>query len=177
MNSASQGASNQGHRNDSAPDKMEQHGQTWYFAYGSNLSRQRMAERTGAIPQARPACLKDYRLAFNCRVGASVYANIVPSAGSLVWGVVYLCDFRAMIELDLYEGVAHGCYRRSWVEIETENADRLMAQTYLAGEKHVALDGKPNATYLDLIVTGAKDHGLSEQYIRCIEALARPHAT
>jgi gamma-glutamylcyclotransferase len=173
MNSASQAASNQRYLNEIAPDKMEPDGKTLYFAYGSNLSQQRMAERTGAIPQARPACLKDYRLAFNCRVGASVYANIVPSDGSLVWGAVYLCDFRAMIGLDLYEGVAHGCYRRAWVEVEAENGERLMAETYLAGEKYMAQDGEPSATYLDLILRGAQEHRLPAQYIRCLEALGR----
>jgi gamma-glutamylcyclotransferase len=152
---------------------MEQHSKTFYFAYGSNLSQQRMAERTGAIPQARPACLADYRLAFNCRVGEAVYANIVPSVGSLVWGAVYLCDSQAMIELDLHEGVANGCYRRAWVEVEVENGDRLMAETYLAGEKHMAQDGQPCAAYLDLILRGAQEHRLPAQYIRCLEALGR----
>ena len=37
----------------------------WYFAYGSNLSKERMQRRTGPIAAARVAQLKDFRLAFN----------------------------------------------------------------------------------------------------------------
>ena len=76
----------------------------WYFAYGSNLSMDRTQQRTGSIRSARKACLKDYRLAFNKGgLGGEVYANIVPSPGDVVWGVVYLCDQEAMAGLDDFE--------------------------------------------------------------------------
>ena len=65
----------------------------WYFGYGSNLSMDRKEQRTGSIRSARTACLKDYRFAFNKGgAGGEVYANIMPSPGKVVWGVVYLCD-------------------------------------------------------------------------------------
>ena len=72
----------------------------WYFAYASNLSLDRKQQPTGSIRSARIACLKDYRFAFNKGgAGGEVYANIVPSPGDVVWGVVYLCEPQAMASL------------------------------------------------------------------------------
>ena len=146
----------------------------WYFAYGSNLSVDRKRQPTGSIRSARTACLKDYRFAFNKGVaGGAVYANIVPSPGDVVWGVVYLCDAQAMAILDDYEALETGDYWRQPVEIETADGEKLKAEAYIAGEGFVVADGRPGPWYLDLIISGARNHGLLEEYIRHIEELAR----
>lgn len=146
----------------------------WYFAYGSNLSMDRKQQRTGLIRSARTACLKGYRFAFNKGgAGGEVYANIVASPGDVVWGVVYLCDPKAMASLDHYESVETGDYWRQPVEVETTDGEQLRAEVYLAGEDFVIAVGHPRPWYLDLILSGAKKHGLPEEYIRRIEELAR----
>ncbi len=147
----------------------------WYFAYGSNLSNHRMTRRTGPIRKAHVARLNDYRLAFNNtdKAGAELYANIVPSAGDIAWGVAYWCSPQAMAALDEYEGVADGCYRREWVEVETSDGERLQAEVYIGGEKFTVAEGRPSDWYLDIILLGAKEHGLPEEYIRGIEMLAK----
>jgi len=143
---------------------------TWYFAYGSNLSKSRIAQRTGSAPPARTAYLNDHRFAFNLHADGVIYANIVPCYQSIVWGVVYWCSREMMEALDRCEGVAIGCYRRAWVEIETEKGERLQAETYVGGKSFVAEEGLPSDAYLQLILTGAAEHGLPEQYIRFVAA-------
>ena len=58
-----------------------------YFAYGSNLSEERLRKRVGEFGPARVARLEGYRLAFNKRSadGSTVYASIVPAAGATTW--------------------------------------------------------------------------------------------
>ena len=139
-----------------ASNTVEPQGDIWYFAYGSNLSKQRMLQRTGAIPGSRQVFLKDYRLAFNAHVGQEFYANIVPSIGDVVRGVAYQCNPAAITALDHYEGVTRGCYRRATVEVEVEDGERIRAEVYIAGENYVSENGRPTAFYLGLIITGAE---------------------
>jgi gamma-glutamylcyclotransferase len=149
-------------------------GDIWYFAYGSNLSLDVKQRRTDTIRTARLARLKNYRFAFNKR-GADheTYANVMPASGEVVWGVVYLCNPQAMAELDEYEGVATGDYRRESVAVETADGQQLTAVVYIAGDDFLIDRGRPTAAYLQRILTGAKEHGLPAEYIRRIEALAR----
>ena len=143
---------------------------TWYFAYGSNLSKGRMEQRTGLVPPARKACLRNHRLVFNVHAEQATYANIVPCYESVVWGAAYWCSPQMMDALDRHEGVATGYYRRSGVEVETENGERLQATAYVGGKSFVAEEGLPRDTYLRLILTGAKEHDLPEQYQRFLAA-------
>ncbi len=152
------------------PPTFAVHDFTWYFAYGSNLSKGRMEQRTGLVPPARAACLKDHRLAFNVHAEEAIYANIVPCYESIVWGSAYWCSRRMMGALDRHEGVATGCYRRSAVEVEAENGERLQAEAYVGGKCFVAEEGLPSDAYLRLILTGAKEHNLPEQYQRFLAA-------
>lgn len=147
----------------------------WYFAYGSNLSKQRMQNRTGPLGASHVMRLDGYRLAFNNTDmdGAELYANIVPSAGAVTWGAAYWCSPQAMAALDQYEGVADGCYRREWIEIETTDGQRLQAEVYVGGERFTVAEGRPSDWYLDIILLGAKEHGLPDVYIRGIEVLAK----
>jgi gamma-glutamylcyclotransferase len=142
----------------------------WYFAYGSNLSKGRMADRTGCVPEARTAWLPCYRLAFNLCADEAIYANIVPCSPSLVWGAAYWCSRAMMRILDGYEGVANGCYRRATVEVEAADGARFLAETYIGGESFVNKEGQPGNAYLSLILAGGREHCLPADYIDFVEA-------
>jgi gamma-glutamylcyclotransferase len=153
---------------------VEEEEDIWYFAYGSNLSRDRKQNRTGAIREARAAQLVGYRLCFNKRVnGGGVYANIVPDAGSEVWGVVYRCNSGAISRLDGCEGVADGHYHRVPVIITTADGQPLAAEVYIATPEWTTTPGKPSAEYLDHILQGAQEHGLPAEYIQEIRRLGQ----
>ena len=143
----------------------------WYFAYGSNLSRL-VKLRNGTIRPARVACLRGYRFALNKRGSrGEVYANVMPSPGDVVWGVIYLCDGPTMASLDRYEGVETGDYLRQPLAVETSDGETLPAEVYLAGESFLTSTGRPTPAYLRQIISGADHHGLPEEYVREIERL------
>lgn len=146
---------------------------TWYFAYGSNLSKGRKQERTGLIRCEIRAKLRDYRLAFNKKAtGGGVYANIVAENGCSVWGVIYLCNSHAMAELDRREGVMGGHYERIPITVELEGGEIRSAETYVAGSTYIVSEGEPTETYLKYILDGAIEHELPAEYIAAIRRLA-----
>ena len=146
--------------------------ESWYFAYGSNLSKQQMLRRTGSIPVSRPAGLFDYQLAFRkVLVGEDVYATIVPTPGKVVQGVAYLCSPHAMSQLDVFEGVAENCYRRELVQVTALTGEILNCIVYI-GEKFFSEAAVPSANYLNAILTGAQEHQLPPDYIRQIKTIS-----
>jgi gamma-glutamylcyclotransferase len=153
--------------------KEKMNGDQWYFAYGSNLLVDQKEKRTGRIRQAVRSRLKGYRFAFNKRGDSGqIYANIVPDDTADVWGVVYLCNPVAIRSMDEYEGVASGNYERIHVAVEKDAGETVEALTYVAGKDFTCEPGKPSAEYLGKIISGARHHGLPEEYVRRIEALA-----
>jgi gamma-glutamylcyclotransferase len=139
-----------------------------YFAYGSNLSPRRMAERTGSAFSLGVCHLRDHRLAFNkraLRTPGGVFANIVASPGDTVWGVAYRCTPQALQALDLAEGVAGGHYQRRAVQVVTLVGGSLPALTYVAGPDFLCAEGEPATDYLHHIVSGARQHGLPAAYV------------
>lgn len=144
----------------------------WYFAYGSNLLRSQMEARTGPIRTGevspRVARLPGYRLAFNMNCGdGQVYANVM-QPGDGVLGVIYRCGPEAMEKLDWYE---QG-YVRQQAVVTVTVGEELDAILYVAKPESLCTEGQPSAAYLDKILTGAREQGLDEGYVRGIEALA-----
>ena len=146
----------------------------WYFAYGSNLFIDQKEQRTGRIRQADLCRLPGFRFAFNKRgSNGQIYANIVPDDAAEIWGVIYLCDPKAIREMDRFEGVSSGHYERISVTVESESGEKVEAITYVAGEDFVCEAGKPSPEYLHKIVSGARHHALPEVYVAKIEKLAK----
>lgn len=77
------------------------HRETLYFAFGSNLHLAQMARRCPESRYIGIAHLQDYRFQINQRG----YANILPSRGDHVEGLVYLLNSNDEATLDRYEGV------------------------------------------------------------------------
>lgn len=139
----------------------------WYFAYGSNLLRSQMKERTEEQQESRTAVLRGYRVAFNKQGSKGpYYANIVPDAGGEVHGVIYRCSDKAMKVLDRREGG----YSRNIVYVETADGKATKAIAYIADRP--VDERRPKDDYLDKIVTGAREHGLPADYIAHIETHA-----
>jgi cation transport regulator ChaC len=146
---------------------------TWYFAYGSNLNVDQKERRTGTIRHAKPCRLPGYRLAFNKRGSSGErFANIVPYADREVWGVAYLCSPAALQQMDCSEGVPGGHYVRVAIRVLTRANEALDAVTYIAGAEYHCEEGRPSDSYLQRILSGARQHALPEEYIQSIENLA-----
>lgn len=146
--------------------------ESWYFSYGSNLSMDQMIERIGADGPAergsRIARLANHRLVFQRLESAgAAFANIL-CPGDGVLGVVYRCSPAALEKLDRYE---RG-YERQPVVVTDEQGQALAAIAYVVKSAQRASFGRPSDEYLELIISGARHHGLPEQYIDNIVAIA-----
>ena len=140
--------------------------QALYFAYGSNLVVRRMS---GRVPSARPlgvASLRGYRLTFDKRGrDGSGKANLRAEDGATVWGALYQLDASHWKFLDACE---RG-YTRLTVQAALGRAAPAEAQTYRSD----LLTDEPVlfASYKQLLVDGAREHGLPEEWIRFLLAL------
>lgn len=144
----------------------------WYFAYGSNMSRAIFRERRAMHPlAARRGCLDGHRLCFNLPVGPGErgVANLEVVAGTRTWGVLYLLTGEEFDRLDRTEGVHRGFYRRAPVEVVVDGGERVGAFTYLSSR--VGEGRKPSARYLGLLLDGAREHGLPDEYVAALELL------
>ncbi len=146
------------------------------FAYGSNLSKSQMNERDVQWDCIEIAHLPDHTLVFRGKSTRQEYeggglADIEAKVGAYVMGVIYWTSGE-LGGLDTGEGVClkypKGCYR---VQV-TVNTDRglVVSQTYVRKSKDA--QNRPHEKYLARIIKGAKEHGLPEEWIQMITAIA-----
>jgi len=137
---------------------------SWYFAYGSNLKKDRLKKRVGQWKKDQKATLKGHRLTFTKGYYGheSGKANIKASPSDEVEGAVYLISEVQFRKLDIEEGVKRGVYKRILVEVES-NRETLEAQTYVMIKEICSL--KPSPEYLYSIIEGLKEHGYGANII------------
>lgn len=123
-----------------------------YFAYGSNLSIEGMADRTlDSSELVCKAVLPDYKLTFRG------VADIVPAPQRNVQGGLWFLTIRGVEAIDLYEGVPT-LYEQIFITVETEYGPidamsyRMTAPTYQTSP--------PGDYYLQIIRDGYLDWGL-----------------
>jgi len=137
-----------------------------YFAYGSNMSSRRLAERISPLGVHGPARLLDHGLVYN-KPGrdGSGKANLVPRVGTECWGVIWEVGALDWPTLDRHEPG----YRREFKEVFDVAGSCLTAQVYL----HAAAGPEitPFDWYLDHLLEGAREHRLPPRYV---ETLTRP---
>ena len=80
-----------------------------YFAYGSNLDLEQMAQRCPDAKIVGPVRLENYELRFR----GSGFATVAPRKGSVVYGLVWKLTPQCEQSLDRYEGYPRH-YRRGW---------------------------------------------------------------
>lgn len=141
-----------------------------YFAYGSNLDFGQMRTRCPSTVTLSKARLPGYRLAFTryseSRSGG--VADIQPSEENEVEGVLYEVSDEDAESLDEFEGVQSGDYTRINVRLTFPAGEVLEAYAYKAAEQG---EFQPSKAYMKHIITGAKYHGLSPEYIAMLEAI------
>jgi gamma-glutamylcyclotransferase (GGCT)/AIG2-like uncharacterized protein YtfP len=140
--------------------------QTLYFAYGSNLSPERMRARVPSARALGPARLAGQRLTTD-KPGrdGSGKANLRPDAGAEVWGALYAIDPAHWPELDRCEGG----YARVPARVVGPDGGSRSAWTYRS--ELVADDPLPFTWYKQLMLDGARAHGLPREWIAFLEAL------
>lgn len=142
----------------------------WHFAYGSNMNRAQMLSRAGKILEEHNATLANYEVRFNKKVrGGTAGANVQPSSGKTVHGVLYKIEEGAFRSLDRYEGVPEH-YRRIEVQVLPDGGQPVPAQIYIASKVEKGL--RPSPGYLKAILDGAGEHNLPASYIGEIKTAA-----
>lgn len=151
-----------------------------YFAYGSNLDPQQMAERCPGCTVVGLGELRDHRLSFPLTShdwGGGV-ASVAVAHGESVWGVVYELTDAHLAALDRYEhfvgaGDQHNLYDRETASVYLVRADdgsfprRVHAAMYVARPSNPS---PPSRRYLDAILGGARHHKLPAEYVAKLAA-------
>jgi gamma-glutamylcyclotransferase (GGCT)/AIG2-like uncharacterized protein YtfP len=135
---------------------------TFYFAYGSNMSRALMRPRCPAAREIGVARLDGWRFMI-MREG---YASIVPAPGGAVHGLLWRLTPRDIAALNAYERLDQGLYRAAKIAVR-RGARRVAALVYIGGSRAV---GAPRPGYLELVLAAAGEIGLPAAYV---DALAR----
>lgn len=143
----------------------------YYFAYGSNMNPDRVAERGLAVVSVEGAVLEGVSLAFNKRSGDHIggHANIVCAPSACVEGVLYgLRDADQIQRMDRFEKTPVN-YRRERVVVQTA-AGAQAAWTYVANRAVIVEGLKPTRAYLNHLLAGRSY--LSPQYYGWLAGLA-----
>jgi len=134
-----------------------------YFAYGSNMVVERMRERGVPFVTSQPAVLREHRLVFDKRGrDGSARANVARARGERTFGVLYELSGGALDVLSQFESG----YDLVDVAVEVARQDGgvqlLQARTFVARpDRKTAAD--PTRSYVELILEGAREHGLPEE--------------
>ena len=140
--------------------------QSLYFAYGSNLSADRMLERVPSAVARAAARLPGWRLTTDKRGrDGSGKANLRQDARGEVWGAVYAIADEHWRALDAREAG----YARITVEVISSANERLRVFTYVS--ERLTRDPVPFGWYKRLVVDGARRHGLPRAWLDFLEAL------
>lgn len=145
----------------------------WYFAYGSNMSRAIFVEHRGMRPSETTwGWVEGYRLCFDLPVGPGErgVANVIPAEGARTCGVLYRITAEEAERLDRTEGVHGGFYGRIAVCAGTAGAETIHAFTYHSS--YASPGRKPSPRYMGLLLDGAREHGLPDDYVVFLQGFA-----
>ncbi|HEX2032253.1 MAG TPA: gamma-glutamylcyclotransferase family protein [Actinomycetota bacterium] len=144
----------------------------YYFAYGSNIDERTMKQ---ACPNARlvgAGRLDGHRVEFTLysdKWGGGA-ANVQPDPDGHVWGVVWEVTEEDLDRLDTYEG--HPTfYRREQVTVQMGD-EAVECTTYRVAHQEGYI--RPSDTYLNLVRSAMRVHGLPPEALDMFEQAAMP---
>ena len=143
-----------------------------YFAYGSNMLLQRLRERCKSARIICVASVSGYQLAFSKKSkDGSGKATIVAESDARVYGVVFDISSEDATELDRIEGLGKGYERIELIAFTHQEGPPITVIAYIAHEGFLDSTLRPYDWYRDLIVKGAKQHNLPDDYVTMLHAI------
>jgi gamma-glutamylcyclotransferase (GGCT)/AIG2-like uncharacterized protein YtfP len=134
-----------------------------YFAYASNMNQAQMKDRCPGGRFLKAVFLEGHRFVYDgysvTRQGST--ANIIRSAVDFVRGGLFEITQKDREALDVHEGYPKD-YDRKIVEVKDAQGKAYAALTYFRPARAL---GKPHPDYERLILDGARDCKLPEEYI------------
>lgn len=134
-----------------------------YFAFASNMNQAQMKRWCPASRFLKAVVLEGYRFVYD---GLSVSwdgatGNIVQSTTESVWGALYEITERDRLTLDAFEGYPRN-YDHKDVDVRDREGKIDRAMTYFRTGRAL---GKPHPDYERIVIDGAKECGLPDDYI------------
>jgi gamma-glutamylcyclotransferase (GGCT)/AIG2-like uncharacterized protein YtfP len=141
-----------------------------YFAYGSNMERVQMKRLCAKARFVAAAVLPDHELVFSgsSRMWGGGIANIRDMPGKKVEGVVWEISEAERMVLDEYEGYPD-LYVSKGVQVQTTSGKALTAFAYVMANP--GREMPPSKPYKRLLISGAEEHGLSDEYVAFLESI------
>ena len=126
-----------------------------YFAYGSNLDLEQMAQRCPDAEIVGPVRLENYEL----RVRGSGFATVTPKKGSVVYGLVWKLTPQCEQSLDRYEGYPRH-YTKETVTVKDAAGAEIPVMVYIMAEPYCRQPALPSPYYYRVIQRGFEANGL-----------------
>ncbi|MDE2060352.1 MAG: gamma-glutamylcyclotransferase [candidate division NC10 bacterium] len=142
----------------------------FYFAYGSNMERFQLKRLCPKAKFAAAATLTDYELIFsgNTPMWGGGIADIRERSGKTVEGVVWEISEAERKVLDEYEGYPD-LYLHKEIQVRSRTGKVIAAFAYIM--ENPAREMPPSKRYKQLLISGAEEHGLSDEYIDFLESI------
>jgi len=139
-----------------------------YAAYGSNMDSAQMAERCPHSPQHGSGWLEGWRLTFGGEdLGwEGALATVVEDGAERVFVVLYDVADVDEGELDRWDGLTLGYYRKLRVRVQTLDGDAAAWLYVLNGYE----GGLPSARYLGLMADAAEQAGAPDDYVQALRS-------
>ncbi len=141
-----------------------------YFAYGSNLLTRRLRDPLRApsavalgVASASGFVMRFHKIGTDGSGKCTLIAT--GSDADVVHGVLYECADTDAAGLDREEGVHLGGYTRCSIRLSFPDGGATEAMTYIAGDRYCDAACVPFDWYRDLVVAGAREHGLPPAYV------------
>jgi hypothetical protein len=159
---------------------------TW-FVYGSSLDRAAFADWARAhgyvVPdfsRSRPARLLGWRLAFDVvsKHWGGAVASLVEAPGQFVEGLAVPMAGAARGLVEHKEGAVSGLYTAVEVALQpVEAGPPIPAVAFRAAPgRRLPSEAPPAPAYVTVLLKGAREAGLSAEWMGRLEALGRPTA-
>ena len=147
-----------------------------YFAYGSNINLDQMAQRCPDAQVVGPVTLENYELLFHGNLRGAGVATIAPREGSTVHGLLWNITPECERSLDYYEGYPH-LYGKEPVTVHGHDGQEHTVMAYVMTElcKEPSI---PSFYYYNGILEGYRQNGLptaslKQAWEHCVEEVHR----
>lgn len=135
-----------------------------YFAYGSNMNHEQIKQRCPSSKFIKRASKKGYKFVYDgySMKWKAAVANIVESTGSVVWGGLFEINDDNLAALDCYENYPKSYDKKTIIVRDDEGKNHGAIAYFRVGQKV----GVPHEKYREIVIQGASDCGLPEDYIK-----------
>jgi gamma-glutamylcyclotransferase (GGCT)/AIG2-like uncharacterized protein YtfP len=134
-----------------------------YFAYASNMNFIQMKRWCPGSRFLKTACLERQRFVYDgySETWDGAVGNLVGADRERVWGALYEITEKDRRSLDAFEGYPR-TYDRKEVDVKDAEGNIYQAMTYARAGRAA---GKPHPDYEKVVLDGAKDSCLPEEYV------------